>query len=50
MPLSRQGLQDVAHLVEALKAIEYAFARKDQAIAELHTQVRRLTTLLILSC
>jgi hypothetical protein len=39
VPLSRQGLQDVTHLVETLKALEYCFARKDQAIAELHTHI-----------
>jgi len=39
VPLTRQGLADVANLVEALKALEYCFARKDQAVAELHTHI-----------
>jgi len=31
----------VSHLVETLKAIEYCFARKDQAVAEAHTLIVR---------
>lgn len=41
MPLTRANLQDVSHLVETLKAIEYCFARKDQAVAEAHTLIVR---------
>lgn len=41
MPLSRANLQDVSHLVETLKAIEYCFARKDQAVAEAHVLIVR---------
>jgi hypothetical protein len=41
VPLTRQGLQDVANLVETLKALEYCFARKDQATAELHALIVR---------
>ena len=41
VPLTRANLQDVSHLVETLKAIEYCFARKDQAVAEAHTLIVR---------
>jgi len=41
VPLSRANLQDVSHLVETLKAIEYCFARKDQAVAEAHVLIVR---------
>jgi hypothetical protein len=41
VPLSRTNLQDVALLVETLKAMEACMARKDHAIAELHVLVMR---------
>eukprot|EP01038_Epipyxis_sp_PR26KG_P006379 gene6379-8787_t len=47
VPLTKNNLNDIATLLECLKALEYTFVRKDKAIAESSVHIVRMHALAI---